>query len=372
LEIIILMKKIFRKLVMLFAPRIRVAEKEMYQCQQLEVFASDVFRISDGSDIFGINHCFAEYETVIPPFYVTSIYKGICNTAREEVLVKNRFVIEQYTSQKKNPLIGARAVSRRDITNVKGKVAHLSLSGLENNYYHWCIECLGRLHLIRQAGIMPDYYIVSTKMLFQKQLLALLQIKDENIIRAQEGIWLQADELIVPTFINNWEYCDYRGFVGYSKKYLPSWIGQLYKDLGKPKWGVAKIFISRKKAKYRKLLNEEAVLQMLSKYDVVSICLEDLSVDEQINVFSSAAIVIGVHGAGLTNIIHCSKTARVLEIFPEYYHDPGYRILANALGLEYSFIIGNTENISVHPQQEDLVVSISLLEDAVKLICFKL
>jgi capsular polysaccharide biosynthesis protein len=41
-----------------------------------------------------------------------------------------------------------------------------------------------------------------------------------------------------------------------------------------------------------------------------------LTLEEQIDLFSNATHVIGVHGAGLTNLIH-ARTAAVLELFAE-------------------------------------------------------
>jgi capsular polysaccharide biosynthesis protein len=59
----------------------------------------------------------------------------------------------------------------------------------------------------------------------------------------------------------------------------------------------------------RGVLNEEEFHSYLIKYGFAIIRLENYSIDEQINIFMNAKFIIGVHGAGLTNIIF-SKPGR--------------------------------------------------------------
>jgi capsular polysaccharide biosynthesis protein len=44
--------------------------------------------------------------------------------------------------------------------------------------------------------------------------------------------------------------------------------------------------------------------------------LEEITLEEQISADQGAEIVIGAHGAGLTNIIFCNPGAKVLQIVP--------------------------------------------------------
>lgn len=65
--------------------------------------------------------------------------------------------------------------------------------------------------------------------------------------------------------------------------------------------------------------------------------LEDLSFAEQISLFNNARYVIGLHGAGMTNIIWCESGSRVLEIFPSEPCRDCYWVLANHAGLDYYY-----------------------------------
>ena len=53
--------------------------------------------------------------------------------------------------------------------------------------------------------------------------------------------------------------------------------------------------------------NEKELIHFLKKKNFFSVKLSELSVEEQIKLFNDAQIVIGLHGAGLANLIWCNK-----------------------------------------------------------------
>jgi hypothetical protein len=63
-----------------------------------------------------------------------------------------------------------------------------------------------------------------------------------------------------------------------------------------------------------------------------------LSVEEQIQVFSSAKIVIGLHGGALTNCVWMDKSSYVIEILNHAYRTSDYERLCRELGIRYSAI----------------------------------
>ena len=87
-------------------------------------------------------------------------------------------------------------------------------------------------------------------------------------------------------------------------------------------WGGTKstlkkqIYVSRKLAVKRHLVNEEDFLGLLKKYKFRKVYLEQISVREQVDLFRSASHVIAAHGAGLTNILFAPADVKILEIRP--------------------------------------------------------
>ena len=62
--------------------------------------------------------------------------------------------------------------------------------------------------------------------------------------------------------------------------------------------------------------------------------------------FQSADIIIGLHGAGMTNIIGCKNRTKVVEIFGER-GTSSYADIAASLGLEYIHLrIADQKNYS--------------------------
>lgn len=77
----------------------------------------------------------------------------------------------------------------------------------------------------------------------------------------------------------------------------------------------AKVFVSRRKAAGRRLLNDDEVADFLRKRGYAIVILEDLSISDQARIFRGAETVVAQHGAALTNLLYCRPGTRVLEIF---------------------------------------------------------
>ncbi len=124
------------------------------------------------------------------------------------------------------------------------------------------------------------------------------------------------------------------------------------RDLGptiKPQWtptcpGPDRVFISRRKT--RRITNEAEVLRYLQSNGFTRVFFEDLSVEQQWNAVANAKIVVGIHGAGLANLIaremsplHKGKLAFIELFGPGYVVDP-YRKLASVYGWKYAAVRG--------------------------------
>jgi hypothetical protein len=60
-----------------------------------------------------------------------------------------------------------------------------------------------------------------------------------------------------------------------------------------------------------------------------------LSVAEQIAAFRAARLVIGPHGAGLSNIAFCQPGSFVYELLPQHYPNSCVNRLAQSVGINY-------------------------------------
>lgn len=134
------------------------------------------------------------------------------------------------------------------------------------------------------------------------------------------------------------------------------------------------IFIKRKN---RKIKNEKEVLNIFEnkiKTNIKKIDFEDLSFDEQRKICNSSKIMIGVHGAGLTNLMFMEDSSKIFEIDPfdwEYYcgckeKHSGYGHLAKCLNMKNYFRIHQPKSLS--KEIESFEVNLNDLQEKLNLL----
>lgn len=112
-----------------------------------------------------------------------------------------------------------------------------------------------------------------------------------------------------------------------------------------------KVFISRNDAGRRELRNRTEILDLLRNRGFVSYELSRLAFRQQVELFSQANQIIGVHGAGLVNMLF-STDCDIIELFGDKLI-PTYFLLAESCELEYQAISGQSiedPTLSLHHQ----------------------
>ena len=124
-----------------------------------------------------------------------------------------------------------------------------------------------------------------------------------------------------------------------------------------------KIYISRKQAAKRRIVNEEEVTRVLSRFGFQTIYAEDLSFAQQVQVCSRARYIVSNHGAGLTNMLFMPEAGSVLELrHREDRINNCYFTLSSALNLNYFYQTCRPANEGPDPHTADLVVDSEELE----------
>ncbi len=205
------------------------------------------------------------------------------------------------------------------------------------NYYHWLTETVLRIWTVKES--ISDYTLLLPESFrtigFVGQSLEALGVKSIRYVK--EGI-VRAPNLAL---VENKPYCNHY-FPDAAKQ-----IGVFFSDYVKRKriqvqdFG-DKIFISRKKAGRRKMINEDDVYRMLSGCGFSSVDFEDFDFFQQVAILGKAKYLVGMHGAGLTNMLFMPQGGRVLEFHREIYsrddlHSDVYWKLVSALGHSYYY-----------------------------------
>ena len=96
------------------------------------------------------------------------------------------------------------------------------------------------------------------------------------------------------------------------------------------------IYVARTDAGDRAMENEAELIELLQRQGVRIIVPGTLPVVEQIAAFRAARLVIGPHGAGLSNLVFCRSGSFVYEVLPRHYPNVAFNRVAQAAGLNYA------------------------------------
>ena len=115
-----------------------------------------------------------------------------------------------------------------------------------------------------------------------------------------------------------------------------------------------RVLISRQRSSRRRCLNEDQLFAVLASYGFEMHCLEDLSVIQQLRLFSETAIFVGAHGAGFSNLVACAPQAAVIELMPRPGAFSHYYVIADVLGLSHGHLLASrcdlqTDDFSIAP-----------------------
>lgn len=125
-----------------------------------------------------------------------------------------------------------------------------------------------------------------------------------------------------------------------------------------------KIYITRKNAQKRKIINEDQLIPVLIKNDFVIVDFDNLTFREQLSYILSANILVSLHGAGLTHMLWMKRPAKVLEIRAR---NDGlnncYYTLASDLDLEYHYAIADKTDPAKSTQLADYVIDPVVFEN---------
>jgi capsular polysaccharide biosynthesis protein len=129
--------------------------------------------------------------------------------------------------------------------------------------------------------------------------------------------------------------------------------------------GTAKIYLARGDAQRRRLTNEVEVIRRLEKRGFTTVLTGGLSVRDQAALFAEAAVVVGPHGAGLTNAAFMAPGGAIVELTHTGRVVPTYFELAAAADLAYAVVIGEIAGDAGQPILADFTVDADAVEAAV-------
>jgi len=101
-----------------------------------------------------------------------------------------------------------------------------------------------------------------------------------------------------------------------------------------------RLYVSRARARTRRLLNEAEILDILRDFGVTTVYPERLSFAEQVRLFAQAELVIGNCGANLTNAVFSPRGVKIFALTTEVMKDDFFWDLANLKAGKYFSLHG--------------------------------
>jgi len=203
----------------------------------------------------------------------------------------------------------------------------------EENYFHFYNDVLSKIFFLKENGInIQKVPLIISKKLWDK---------------AYFQYYLNASPLF-PTLswiVQDRQYITCRRTI-FCKPltHRKDLLDIIFFPLRKNIVGEKKIFLTRNKVRLRYLENASQIEEICSNRGFEVIDTDQMTMPQQIDIFSKASLIIGIHGAGLTNMMFSCGQCKILELFPP--PDAGYLpfhyvMMAKMQGFRYRAIIGD-------------------------------
>jgi Glycosyltransferase 61 len=198
-----------------------------------------------------------------------------------------------------------------------------------HNYYHWLIQAVPAIDwALRQGGHLKVTLVLPPLRRWQEETLALLGCQDV------------ARLILHPSGTYHFPSAEFSDFLG---ERMPGLVApaamatfrRLSNSVPWPRDTADAIYVARTDAQDRAMENESELIGMLERQGVRIIVPGTLSIAEQIAAFRAARLVIGPHGAGLSNIVFCQPRSLVYEMLPRFYPNAAFNRIAQMADLNY-------------------------------------
>lgn len=213
-------------------------------------------------------------------------------------------------------------------------------------FFHWHFDNLIQLRGVEQfesqTGTKPSLIVSPNLSSWQLETLEIMGFDEDDLVPWNSPTG-RVDQLVVVT----------------NQRPRPQAVRWLRDALELPDSSSSdenRIYVSRADAKRRRVLNEEAVVECLDEYGFTRFVPGEHSIREQIATMSNAEVVVGPHGAGLANLLHCPEETKVLELMPESDIRGHFFNLSYKLGLEYACCLCESS-------AKDILVDVDQLEE---------
>jgi hypothetical protein len=206
------------------------------------------------------------------------------------------------------------------------------------NYHHWLMNCLPRIWFREQFPELASVPLLLPGDLspFHVESLTALGVAPEQQLLIPDEVWsvkqlyFPANGDFNPVQLDWLRQRQWRHYV--ITESAPSRL----------------LYISRDDAGERRVANEPEVAAYLRSRGFECLRLSEMTLRDQVQAFAQARLVVGPHGAGLTNVVFGTSGLTLLELHPADAVNQVFWVLASAQQQRYAFIAGPPTNARRH------------------------
>jgi hypothetical protein len=195
------------------------------------------------------------------------------------------------------------------------------------NYWHFMTEVYPRLWAYDEYEALRSARVIVRRKgdKFDQALVETLGIPPSQTIALDWAPIYRFKHLIYPSAL-----CDR----ALTRKKVDFVRNRIRPELaGRPR-GTRRFYLARTDRGQRGVLNEDQVWSVLEPHGFEKVVPSDLSLSAQADLFSQAEMLVGPHGAALTNVLFMAPGSVVVELAPRPWH-PLFFTLASACGVHY-------------------------------------
>jgi len=221
------------------------------------------------------------------------------------------------------------------------------------NFGHWMIDCIPRIITLEIAyPFRPIVFLMpEDSNEFQRETLSIVLPPHFSVEYLDPNLWVRPERLFWASPASGVE-----NFM-LPPLYFQSIRSRIFARYGLPTVHqmTKRIYLSRRRAKHRRIKNEAALLELLSEYGFEGVDLETLPFRRQVELFHQCEILVAPHGAGVCTSIFSGPISIVVlyatQSPPNYFHAQ-----ARGLGQNHFYVCSNSQ-----ADDDDFVVDLGQL-----------
>jgi capsular polysaccharide biosynthesis protein len=216
------------------------------------------------------------------------------------------------------------------------------LLGTDENFSHWLERNLLKLAILEAEGVARLPLLINDDLRgYQREYLRLAGVPPERLLPVPRGLLVSCAKVAVPVTLRN------RPRMRFGMDWLRARVAG---HMGPPELARDLLFVSRRDSNLRVMHNEAELEAALRPLGFTTFVAGEAPVTEQIRAFSRARVVVGAHGAGLTNLIFAPPGAFVLEIAtPGSIGMEEFRFIAGAMGQRIVTLVAERPGDNARP-----------------------